>query len=46
MAVQESLKDYKGNCKVILIPPFVHIARWELLENDIISLGAQIVVIR
>lgn len=42
MAVQESLKDYKGNCKVILIPPFVHIAKIrELLENDIISLGAQ-----
>jgi len=42
MAVQESLNDYKGNCKVILIPPFIHLAKiGELLKNNIISLGAQ-----
>ncbi len=42
MAVQESLKNYKDNCKVVLIPPFIHISKIrELLDNEIIFLGGQ-----
>lgn len=42
LSVQEKLNDYQGTCKVVLIPPFVHIAKIrELITSDHISLGGQ-----
>jgi triosephosphate isomerase len=42
LAVQENLKEYKGDCKIVLIPPFIHLSKIrELIENEAITLGGQ-----
>jgi len=42
ISIQQKLRDYHGECKTVVIPPFIHISRIrELIEVENLFLGGQ-----
>ena len=41
-AIQEKLKGYNGDCKAVVVPPFIHISKFrDIIKNDNLFLGGQ-----